>query len=287
MISTEQLQDLLRTGGTVVGADGEVIGPIGQVYLDDRTGQPEWVTTKTGMFGGAESFIPLADGTVAGDEVRVPYDKSKVKDAPRVEDSDGHLSQDQEAELCRYYGMEYSEAASESGLPVGGLPAKGQPGTRGDSDGDGVFDDVKNTAVGRDTSGLTTDDAMTRSEERLNVGTEKVQTGTARLRKFVVTEQQTVTVPVEREEVRLVREPITEADMGKAMDGPAISEEEHELVLTEERVVVSTETVPVERIRMESETVTENQQVTESVRKEQIENDTIDLTPERERSESV
>ena len=283
MISTEQLQDLLRTGGTVVGANGEKIGTIGQVYLDDQSGQPEWVTAKTGMFGGAESFIPLADGTVAGDEVRVPYDKDKVKDAPRVEDADGHLSQDQEAELYRHYGMDYSEAAADSGLPVGDMPAKGK---RADSDGDGVFDDVKDTAVGQDTSGLTTDDAMTRSEEQLKVGTEKVQTGTARLRKFVVTEQQTVTVPVEREEVRLVREPITEADMGKAMDGPAISEEEHELVLTEERVVVSKETVPVERIRMESETVTENQQVTESVRKEQIESDTIDLTTERENSEN-
>ena len=284
MISTDQVQDLLSGGGTVVGGSGEKIGSVGQVYLDDQTGQPEWVTVKTGMFGGAESFIPLAEGTVAGNEIRVPYEKNKVKDAPRIEESDGHLSQDQEADLYRYYGLDYSEATSDSGLPTGGAPAP--QGKRTDSDGNGVFDDVEDTAVGRDTSGLTTDDAMTRSEEQLHVGTEKVQTGTARLRKFVVTEQQTVTVPVEREEVRLVREPITEADLGKAMDGPAISEEEHELVLTEERVVVNKETVPVERVRMDTETVTENQQVTESVRKEQIESDAIDLTPELENSDN-
>ena len=196
----------------------------------------------------------------------MPYDKNKVKDAPRAEDAHGHLSQDQKAELYRYSRMQYSEAASDSGLPLGGLPAGGK---RADSNGDGVFDDVQ-----------------TRSQEQLKVGTEKVQTGTARLRKFVVTEQQSVTLPVAREEVRVVREPITEADLGKAMDSLAMSEEEHEIVLTEERIVVSKETVPVERIRMESETVTKNQEFTESVRKEQIESDTVDLTPERKKSEN-
>ena len=76
---------------------------------------------------------------------------------------------------------------------------------------------------------------MTRSEERVRAGTEKVEAGSARLRKYVVTEQQQVNVPVTREEVRVEREPITDGNYGKAMDGPALSEEEHEVVLTEER----------------------------------------------------
>ena len=112
---------------------------------------------------------------------------------------------------------------------------------------------------------------MTRSEEQLHVGTEKVQTGRARLRKYVVTEQQQVTVPVSREEVRVEREPITDANVDRAMNGPEISEEEHELVLTEERPVVAKETVPVERVRLAKEAVTEEKQVTADVRKEQIE----------------
>jgi len=132
---------------------------------------------------------------------------------------------------------------------------------------------VQDTAVGRDTSGVTTDDAMTRSEERLHVGTEKVQGRRARLRKFVVTEQETVTVPVSHEEARVTREPITEANRDAAMAGPDISEEEHEVVLTAEQAVVSKEAVPVERVRMDTETVTEQQQITEQVRKENIEVD--------------
>ena len=108
---------------------------------------------------------------------------------------------------------------------------------------------------------------MTRSEEQLHVGTEKVQTGRARLRKVVVTEQQTVTIPVTREEVRLVREPIAPGDTVDATIGEAAAE----VVLTEERVVVSKETVPVERVRLGTVTITEQQEVTEAVRKEKIE----------------
>ncbi|MCR2794261.1 YsnF/AvaK domain-containing protein, partial [Microbacterium sp. zg.Y625] len=75
------------------------------------------------------------------------------------------------------------------------------------------------------------------------------------------------------EEVRLEREPITDANVADAMDGPAISEEEHEVVLTEERPVIAKETVPVERVRLGTETVTEEETVTEQVRKEQIDYD--------------
>jgi uncharacterized protein (TIGR02271 family) len=127
--------------------------------------------------------------------------------------------------------------------------------------------------VGHDTSGPTTDDAMTRSEEQLNVGTQTREAGRARLRKYVVTENVTQTVPVSREEVRVEREPITEANRDQALSGPAISDEEHEVVLHEERPVVQKETVPVERVRLDTDTVTEEVTVSEEVRKEQIETD--------------
>jgi uncharacterized protein (TIGR02271 family) len=254
MISTAEVQDLLTNGGTVVDGDGNKIGSIGQVFLDDETSQPEWVTVKTGMFGGAESFIPLADASAAGNEIRVPFQKSKVKDAPRVDDSEGHLDKDEEAELYRYYGLDYSEGRSDSGLPEG--DANGDPSV---------------PPVGRDTSGPTTDDAMTRSEEQLHVGKERVSTGKARLRKYVVTENVTQTVPVSHEEVRIEREPITDANRGDAVSGGDITSEEHEVELTEERVVVDKEVVPVERVRLDKDIVTEEQQVDEEVRKEQIE----------------
>jgi uncharacterized protein (TIGR02271 family) len=117
---------------------------------------------------------------------------------------------------------------------------------------------------------------MTRSEEQLKVGTQSREAGRARLRKHVVTEQQTVNVPVTREEVRIEREPITEGNVGQATSGADISEEEHEVVLHEERPVVEKETVPVERVRLGTEKVTEQESVTETVRKEEIDTDGVD-----------
>ncbi|WP_380168889.1 YsnF/AvaK domain-containing protein [Jannaschia sp. R86511] len=277
MITTDQIQSVLSGGGTVLGRDGDKIGGAGQVFLDDQTGAPEWVTVKTGLFGGSESFVPLAEASVTGSDITVPYDKATVKDAPRM-DADGHLSPQQEDELYRYYGMAYSEQASDSGLPAGGRQDQDLYDQDRSDQGRDDRRDVAGEAgvVGQDTSGPTTDDAMTRSEEKLHVGTEKVATGKARLRKFIVTENVTTTVPVSHEEVRMVTEPITDANRGDAMSGGDLTEEEHEVVLTEERVVVNKETVPVERVRLDTETVTESREVSEEVRKEQIEQ--VDVT---------
>ena len=137
----------------------------------------------------------------------------------------------------------------------------------------GYTDTNRHGTKGHDTSGPTTDDAMTLSEERLNVGTEQVEAGRARLRKYVVTENVTQTVPVSHEEVVVEREPITDANVGNAMDGPAISEEEHEVTLHAERPVVEKEAVPVERVRLDTQTVTTNETVTDTVRKEQVDTD--------------
>ena len=257
MISTQEAQGLLSNGGQVVGSDDK-IGKVGQVFLDDQTGEPAWVTVKTGMFGGAESFVPLAGGTMHGKDVHVPYDKTKVKDAPRVEqDSDGHLSRDEEDDLYRYYDLDHDSDYDS-------VDTRANP-SHGVSDREGA---------GHDTSGPDTDSAMTRSEEQLKVGKATETIGRARLRKYIVTEHVTQTVPVSHEEVRIEREPITDANRGDATAGSDITEEEHEVELKGERVVVEKETVPIERVQMGTETVTEEQQVSEEVRKEQIEADT-------------
>ncbi|HYZ46122.1 MAG TPA: YsnF/AvaK domain-containing protein, partial [Actinomycetota bacterium] len=126
-------------------------------------------------------------------------------------------------------------------------------------------------AEGYDTSGPTTDDAMTRSEEELRVGKTQHEAGRARLRKYVVSDQVTESVPLKREEVRVEREPITDGNIDRATAGPDISEEEHEVVLHEEQAVVEKRAVPKERVRMTTDTVTEEEQVSEELRKEQIE----------------
>jgi uncharacterized protein (TIGR02271 family) len=258
-------------GRTMVDPAGDKLGTIDAIYLDDETGQPEWATVTSGLFTAKTAFVPLAQAQDIGNSVQVPYDKQQVKNAPTMQ-ADGSLSQDDEAELYRHYGLDYSEHRSDSGLPAG----TGQDVDPRDRDGDGVYDDVQDRAVGRDTSGPTTDDAMTRSEEELRVGTQTRERGRARLRKYVTTEQQTVTVPVQREEVRVEREPITDANLDAATSGPAISEEEHEVTLREEEVVVDKRAVPKERVRLDTETITDQRQVSEEVRKEQIEVDDQD-----------
>src|SRR4029450_1728591 len=123
-----------------------------------------------------------------------------------------------------------------------------------------------------------------------NVGAGSEERARALLRKYVVTENVTETVPVSREEVRVEREPITDANIGNAMDGPAISEEEHEVTLHAERAVVEKEAVPVERVRLDKTTVTDQEQVSENVRKEEIEVDadtTRDAALDRDRDRRV
>ena len=197
--------------------------------------------------------MPLAQAQAVGDSVQVPYHKDQVTDAPKM-DADGQLSQSEEAELYRHYGLDYTESRSDSGLPAGSAGQEIDPRER---DRDGGYDHVQVSAVGRDTSGPTTDQAMTRSEEELRVGTQTREAGRVRLRKYVTTEQVTQTVPVQREEIRVEREPITDANLDAATSGPDISEEEHEVTLHEETPVVQKRVVPRERVRLDTDTVTE------------------------------
>jgi uncharacterized protein (TIGR02271 family) len=229
-------------GRIVLDRDGDKIGKIDDIYEDKQTGEPEWALVNTGLFGTKKTFVPLRGASPVGEDVRVPVEKAHVKDAPGI-DADGELSETEERQLFTHYDLGY------------------------ETEGDGP------TGNGHDASGPTTDDAMTRSEEELRVGTERREAGRARLRKYVVTETEQRTVPVRREEVRVEREPITEGNVDQALDGPEISEEEHEVVLHEERPVVDKETVPKERVRLTAEEHTDEETVSEELRKERIETD--------------
>ena len=207
----------------------------------------------TGLLGTKRSFVPLAGAAPRGEDVQVPVSKEQVRGAPSVE-PDQELSEHDEIELFQHYGMHHPDRGS--------MPAEGAAST------------PASESVGRDVSGPTTDDAMTRSEEELHVGTVSRERARVRLRKYIVTEEVQYTVPVRREEVRVEREPITDANIDRATEGPAISDEEHEMVLYEEEVVTEKRVVPKERIRLAKDTVTDEQQVSDQVRKEQIDVDT-------------
>jgi uncharacterized protein (TIGR02271 family) len=256
-------------GRTMVGSDGDKIGKIAEVYEDPTTGKVEWATVSSGLFGTKSNFVPLAGAAPDGEDVRAQVTKDQVKDAPGVEE-DGDLSEAEERRLFEHYGVPYTPAGTTTAQ---GTPDAGQDGGHR-TEAELTASDPATTdraEVGHDTSGPTTDDAMTRSEEELTVGTRQREAGRARLRKYVVTDMVTKTVPVSHEEVRIEREPVTDANRGQATDGPAISEEEHEVVLHEDEVVVDKQAVPKERVRMGTETVTEDREVSEEVRKEQIE----------------
>jgi uncharacterized protein (TIGR02271 family) len=231
----------------VIGSDGEKIGTVDEIYLDTASGEPEWLSINTGLFGLKSSFAPIRGARPDGGAVRLAYSKEQVKGAPGVE-PDQDLNDSEEQALWSHYGLDYEA---------------------GDSDANGIGDGRE--PVGRDVSGPETDSAMTRSEEEVNVGTRQREKGRARLRKYVVTEEVTKTVPVQKEKAVLEREPITEGNVDAAMDGPAISDEEHEVTLSEEEVVVEKKAVPKERVRLDKETETTEERVTEEVRKERIE----------------
>ena len=310
MITNQQVEGLMAGSGNVLGPNGDRIGSVGTFYLDDQTDEPAWVTVNTGLFGTSETFIPLTEASVEGVDVLVPYSKEEVKNAPHIE-SDGSISPEEEVTLYRYYGFAYDDDSSESGSGTdtmttdSGTMQSGttHSGTRDSSSGfgtgttsdrgmsgsgmsgsdttdAGLVPDERSsgTSTGSGTSrhsesGAGIDDAMTRSEERLNVGTENRAVGKARLRKYIVTETVTQQVPVSHEEVRIEREPITDANAGDALSGAELTEDEHEVTLHAEEPVVSKHTEPVERVRLETETVTDTESVSEEVRKEQIDTD--------------
>jgi len=263
--TTEAAQQRLLdcVGQTVVDSNGERIGELAEVYLDEETSQPEWLAVTTGWFGTKTSFIPLQGASFAAGELMVRWSKDVVKDAPKAE-PDGHLSEAEEAELYQHYGVSFSDSRSSSQLPNGQQSPRETNGTTERMTATGTTDSDR-TRRGR------TDDAMTRSEQELDVQKTSREAGKARLRKWVETEHVSFTVPVRREKARLVTEPITDATRDRALDGPEISDGEHEIVLREEEVEVGKRTVPKERVRLETETVTEQRQLEADLAKERLE----------------
>ncbi|MFJ9714331.1 DUF2382 domain-containing protein [Streptomyces sp. NPDC101213] len=278
MIAREEIRNVLDH--PVFDGEGHKVGEAKHIFFDDVTGQPEWVTVKTGFFGTNESFVPIRDASMVEDHIEVPYAKDRIKGAPNVDvDSGGHLSESEEHRLYDYYGIDWGgvledDTSGGTGWAAGTGTSAAAAGTAAGT-APGVRPGEADTGYPAGRTGREamtgSDEAMTRSEEQMHVGVERRETGRARLRKYVVTEEVETTVPVRREEVRVEREPITEANRDAALSGPEISEAEHEVVLHEERPVVETETVPVERVRLTADEHVEEETVRGQVRKERLE----------------
>ncbi|WP_298181641.1 PRC and DUF2382 domain-containing protein [Saccharomonospora sp.] len=263
MATTLRPEELIDN--SVVDTEGRKIGKVGTVYLSDDSRQPEWVTVKTGLFGQKESFVPLQGAYLESDGIHVQASKEKVSEAPRV-DTHTDLSGEESAELYTHYNLPapraavseemYEEQGGTGTETRSGQGAAGTTGTQG--------------RTGGRTGPRTEGESMVRSEEHLRAGTEEVESGRVRLRKYVVTEEEQMSVPVSHEEVRIEREPVSEADRSAPHD---IGEEEQEVTLHREQARVTKENVPVEKVRLGKEKVADEETVSGEVRKEKFDID--------------
>jgi len=268
MLSEQEVS--AAVGTTAYGADGHKLGMVEAFFVDDRTGAPTWVAVTTGLFGTRHSIVPAGEATFSDGTLRLPVTKESVTSAPHM--AGDHLDPAEEDALRRHYGVGVDpDSGVDTGLdgtrPVPVRPADEVP-----------VETAQPAAEPTVALPTASDGGMTRSEERLRVGTEQVATTRARLVKYVVTEEVQITVPIRREEIRVEQVPVD------AVDGPddesLVSTDRTgttgsaglpgEIVLHTERPVVTVEVVPVERVRLRVDVVEGQETVSGQVQREQI-----------------
>ncbi|MDH6142323.1 MULTISPECIES: PRC and DUF2382 domain-containing protein [Kitasatospora] len=310
-------------GHKAVDRNGDKIGTVDEVYLDDATGEPEWAAVRTGIFG-RDAFVPLTTSEFSGQELRVPYDKSLIKESPDFGVGQ-HLSPAQELQLYRYYGLDAptgdrtaapappaqgtarsraddmdfgvtAPAAPATGRPMATAPtARSAVGREGPVEPTVGLDKPVEPTIGLDKpvepapgpteptpeqthtaaggAGTTHPPRpieLTLREERLEITNEWHVLGTARMRKYVVTEPVERRVQVTRERVRVERVPVNSAEQS-ALSAQDIAEAVEEVTLREERPVVRKYLAPMERVRLVVERVTEEQVIKDELRRERVE----------------
>ncbi|MFI6308948.1 DUF2382 domain-containing protein [Nocardia fusca] len=275
----QHVEDLI--GDAVYDLGGAKIGKVKRVYVDNASGAPTWASVSTGLFS-EDSLVPLAGARLRDDpaELQVRVHKDAVKTAPHLA-HDGLITQDSENDLFVHYGVDpnrsgWDDYGRHAGPPTRGeARATGNAGTTGNggpTGNAGTTGRVGLRATAPEMDDTRRPDFVVRSEERLNIGTRQEVSGHARLHKYVVSEEQTITVPTSHEEIRIEREPVTDVSALPADFG----DQEQEITLHADRVTVEKEMVPVERIRLVVDQVDDEQTITETVRKERIEIDGLD-----------
>ncbi|TVU81163.1 DUF2382 domain-containing protein [Corynebacterium aurimucosum] len=273
----KNIKDLFNA--TAYDKAGEKLGSVKEVFVDEQSGQPTFVEVNHGLFGMSSSLVPLRGHDFTGDELKLAFSKDRIENAPDF-DSDKPLTPEAQADIFKHYDLENAqdvttyrdERDERAGVAGAGVAGAGVAGA-----GAGAHAKDETAAT---SSNLTNNEGeVIRSEERLDVNKERVATGEARLRKYVVTDTETVEVPVEREEVRVERTPISEADAANYTGTIGDNDtEEASVTLHEERVNVEKKTVPVEKVNLSKETIKDTETHTEDLRKEQIDTDGITET---------
>ena len=264
---------------TAFDKNGDKVGKVGQLFVDSNSGEPTFVAVNTGLFGRNSSLVPLAGAKLNNEELHVAHTKDEISDAPNISDTDEGLEPEEEERLYKHYGLTTQDSAqtqtsdrgnaAQAGTGAAAGTAAGTTGRREETAKTSA--ETKKTSADTGKKPVTSDDgSVIRSEEQLNVNKEKVASGRARLRKYVVEDTETVEVPVSREEVKVEREKLSPEE-AKKLGNTRIGEENADVVLHEEQVNVDKETVPVEKVNLNKETVTDKQKVSEDLKKERVE----------------
>ena len=301
----KNIKDLFNA--TAYDKNGEKLGDVNEVFVDDQSGQPTFVEVNHGLFGMNSSLVPLRGHDFSGDDLKLGFSKDRIKDAPDF-DSDKPLTPEAQSDIFKHYGLDnahdvtdYKDSNLDSkrdaqagadkdhnltagaGAAGAGVAGAGVAGAHADEKKaathttDAAATERKAGAADNAAAARTNNDGeLIRSEEQLNVNKERVATGEARLRKYVVTDTESVEVPVEREEVRVERTPINAEDAKNYNGAISGDSEEASVTLHEEQVNVNKETVPVEKINLKKDTVRDTETHTEELRKEQIDTDGVD-----------
>jgi uncharacterized protein (TIGR02271 family) len=211
------------------------VGAIADVYLSRANGEPEFVLLELG--GGAQTPVPLTNARLTGGVLYLDVDAQRVAAAPPA-DGGAELTPEYEVRLYEFYGHPppavAPDAAATTELPGGDEGAE-----------------------------------MTVSEEQLVVDTQPRPTERVRVRKRVVTEEVTLTIPLRREELVIEREPI-EPGTAQAPDDAQIVDAEFDFLLLAEQPVIEKRIVPVEQVRLRKDVVVEEELVSDTVRKERV-----------------
>jgi stress response protein YsnF len=281
-------------GSTAYGSDGESVGTVETFYNDDRTGATTWVALSTGLLGRRQVIAPAGDATFADGRLQLGVPAHAVSHAPRL--GGEHLTPDDEAALRQHYDQATTPADATPDRTDDATPdladddtaGRTSTGTVGRTDAPtigrhGGVPDASATVPAATVPADRDDGSMVRSEEQLRVATERVRARRVRVVKYVVTEEVQVTVPIRREELRI--EELSEGDTaddelvteGETLDLPGgtapagpLSGLPDEIVLHAERPVVTVEVVPVERVRLSTEVVAGQEQVSGTLQREQV-----------------
>lgn len=288
--NARDIKDLFNK--TAYDVNGDKLGSVKEVFVDDNSGQPTFVEVSHGLFGMSESIVPMRGHKFAGeDDLILAFDKERIKDAPSV-DTDKALSANDQNEIFRHYGvdtMKDEQAYTGGRHDVSDKNKAGLAAGAGAGAGVGAAAGAehKEHVAGTETADHTNNaghthadvdgrDSLVRSEEQMDVNKERVETGEVRLRKYVVTETENVEVPVTREEVRVERTPISEEEAASLRGKNDLTDDEASVTLHEERVRVEKDTVPVEKVELNKKEVTDTERVSEDLRKERIETEGVD-----------